>query len=121
MIIDFSRGAVAVKRIQRDLDNNIAVAATLRADVDGLLDDVQTVPDTDELPRLCGQPSILFGNGTPQAAIVPDNWIQLADGGYNWNGVPSALGQQYINYAVNTGGRYIAVRDGAYGLKWINS
>lgn len=70
--------------------------------------------------RLCGQPMKLFGAGTPQEAIVPDNWRQLADGGYDWNGVPSALGQEYINTAVTSGGHYIAVRDSNMGLKWYN-
>lgn len=72
------------------------------------------------IPMLCGQPMILFGNGTPQEAIVPDNWTQFLDGGYNWTGLPSALGQVYINTAVNSGGRYTAVWNG-YVLKWVNS
>jgi len=70
--------------------------------------------------KLCGQPMKLFGAGTPQEAVVPDNWIQLADGGYDWNGVPSAIGQEYINTAVTSGGHYIAVRDTNMGLKWYN-
>lgn len=70
--------------------------------------------------RLCGQPMKLFGAGTPQEAIVPDNWHQLADGGYDWNGIPSAIGQEYINTAVTSGGHYIAVRDTNMGLKWYN-
>ena len=73
--------------------------------------------DFESLPLLCGQPMKLYGNGTPQEAVVPDNWRQFADGGYNWNGTPSALGQEYINYA-SGGGKYEAVRDGAWGLKW---
>ena len=65
--------------------------------------------DSRSLPLLCGQPTTLFGNGTPQEAIVPDNWIQFADGGYNWNGEPSAVGQRYINVA-SGGVEYIAIR-----------
>ena len=72
------------------------------------------------IPMLCGQPMILFGNGTPQESIVPINWIQFLDGGYNWTGLPSALGQTYINTAVNSGGRYTAVWNGNV-LKWVNS
>lgn len=72
------------------------------------------------IPMLCGQPMILFGNGTPQEAIVPDNWIQFLDGGYNWTGLPSALGQVYINTAVISGGRYTAAWNGNV-LKWVNS
>lgn len=76
-----------------------------------------------ELPLLCGQPPILYGAGTPQEAIVPDNWKQFdpdTGEGYQWDGTPSALGQQYINTTASTGGRYIAVSDGNYGLSWKN-
>ena len=76
-----------------------------------------------ELPLLCGQPPILYGVGTPQEAIVPDNWKQFdpdTGEGYQWDGTPSALGQQYINTTASTGGRYIAVSDGNYGLSWKN-
>ena len=76
------------------------------------------VADFDELPLLCGQPMKLFGNGAPSASTVPDNWKQFLDGGYNWDGTPSALGQEYINYAVTSGGHYTAIRDGNMGLKW---
>lgn len=78
--------------------------------------------DSPSLPLLCGQPMILFGAGTPQEAIVPDNWKQFdpeTEEGYNWTGVPSALGQIYVNRSVSTNSRYIAVRDGNYSLKWI--
>lgn len=76
-----------------------------------------------ELELLCGQPPILYGAGTPQEAIVPDNWKQFdpdTGEGYQWTGTPSALGQQYINTTASTGGRYIAVSDGNYGLSWKN-
>ena len=79
--------------------------------------------DFDTLPLLCGQPMILFGKGTPYRNIVPDNWRQYdieTGEGYNWNGLPSALGQQYINTSVTSGGRYIAVYDGYCSLKWVN-
>ena len=72
------------------------------------------------VPLLCGQPMILFGAGTPQESIVPSNWKQfdpITGEGYNWNGIPSAEGQQYINTSVDTNGRYIAVKSG-YGLTW---
>ena len=72
------------------------------------------------LPTIQGQPMKLFGTGTPQEAIVPDNWIQFADGGFDWNGLPSTLGQEYINTSVNSAGHYTAVRDGN-NLKWVNS
>lgn len=84
---------------------------------------VHTPVDDSELPTLCGQPPILFGAGTPQEAIVPDNWKQFdpeTGEGYNWNGEPSASGQQYINTSASTGGRYIAVPSAYGGLTWKN-
>lgn len=80
--------------------------------------------DNSALPLLCGQPPILFGAGTPKESVVPDNWRQYdpATGeGYNWNGRPSAVGQQYIDTTAQSGGRYVAARDGEWDLKWINS
>ena len=65
-----------------------------------------------------GQPRLLFGAGTPQASVVPDNWIQLADGGYDWNGYPAFVGQQYINTASATGGYWIAYKKTDYTLAW---
>ena len=52
------------------------------------------VPDYSALPLLCGQPPILYGEGTPQKSVVPLNWKQfdpVTNTGYNWNGTPSAL------------------------------
>ena len=74
------------------------------------------------IPLLCGQPMILFGAGTPQESIVPSNWKQfdpITGEGYNWNGTPSAEGQQYINTSVDTNGRYIACK-GGFNLYWKN-
>lgn len=78
---------------------------------------------TSALPLLCGQPPILYGAGTPQKAIVPINWKQYdaeTGEGYNWNGDPSAIGQQYINTNASSGGRYIAVPSADGGLTWKN-
>lgn len=97
--------------------------AQIEAEQDSIQEEIVDIakPVTfSSIPMLCGQPMILFGNGTPQEAIVPDNWIQFLDGGYNWTGLPSALGQVYINTAVNSGGHYTAVWNG-YVLKWVNS
>ena len=97
--------------------------AQIEAEQDSIKEEIVDIakPVTfSSIPMLCGQPMILFGNGTPQEAIVPDNWIQFLDGGYNWTGLPSALGQVYINTAVNSGGRYTAVWNDRL-LKWVNS
>ena len=80
-------------------------------------------PDFPSLPLLCGQPMILFGEGTPQESVVPKNWKQydaMTDEGYNWNGKPSAIGQQYINLSASTNGRYIAVNNEDGTLSWKN-
>lgn len=100
-----------------------AAAAGNRADIDRLAAR-QNAPDDRALPLLCGQPPILFGAGTPKETVVPDNWNQYdpATGeGYNWNGKPSAVGQQYIDTTAQSGGRYVAARNGEWDLKWINS
>ena len=81
------------------------------------------VPYYASLPLLCGQPMILFGKGTPQQSVVPWNWKQYdpATGeGYDWNGLPSAIGQQYINESATSNGRYIAVLQSDGTLKWIS-
>ena len=98
-------------------------ASANRADIDRLAW-LQNAPDDRALPLLCGQPPILFGADTPKESVVPDNWRQYdpATGeGYNWNGRPSAVGQQYIDTTAQSGGRYVAARDGEWDLKWINS
>lgn len=99
-----------------------STSVTNRADLDRTMSQVAS-PDDRALPLLCGQPPILFGAGTPKEAIVPDNWNQYdpeTGEGYNWNGKPSAIGQQYVDTTAASGGRYIAVRNGEWDLKWIN-
>ena len=95
------------------------------AEKDALIQDIEQAvllerKGYNSIPLLCGQPMILFGAGTPQESIVPTNWIQFnpeTGEGYNWNGTPSAEGQTYINTAVDTNGRYTAVKSG-YNLIW---
>lgn len=108
---------------QSALSENESAASTNRADLDRTMSRVAS-PDDRALPLICGQPPILFGAGTPKETVVPDNWNQYdpATGeGYNWNGKPSAIGQQYIDTTAASGGRYIAARNGEWDLKWINS
>lgn len=100
---------------QAQTDENTSAVAFIRQHTD--------VIDFKRLPLLCGQPMKLFGAGTPQEAIVPDNWKQYdpATGeGYQWNGLPSALGQEYINTSATTNGHYTAVPNGFGNLKWSN-
>lgn len=96
--------------------------ASLLAVEDVIVELAKPVPDHRALPLLCGQPHILFGAGTPQEAVVPDNWIwnPVTGEGYAWNGQPSAIGQQYINMSASSNGRYIAVSDANNNLTWKN-
>lgn len=132
-----NEGNVSMYRLQEKSDDDLtttsnsivgainevnATSVTNRADLDRTMSRV-TSPDDRALPLLCGQPPILFGAGTPKEAIVPDNWNQYdpeTGEGYNWNGKPSAIGQQYVDTTAASGGRYIAARDGEWDLKWIN-
>lgn len=111
-----------VASLQSGLSTVEAAAATNRADLDRTMSRVAS-PDDRALPLLCGQPPILFGAGTPKETVVPENWNQYDPAigeGYNWNGKPSAIGQQYVDTTAASGGRYIAVRNGEWDLKWIN-
>lgn len=66
--------------------------------------------DYTEEPLLCGQPKLLLGAGTPSASVVPVNWNQYdpdTETGYNWVGMPSAVGQRYLD-CKDGGGEYIA-------------
>lgn len=94
--------------------------ASLKSSVGNM---INTPVDDSELPTLCGQPPILFGDGSPQEAVVPSNWRQfdpITGDGYNWNGEPSAIGQQYIDVTATAGGRYIAIQTADYELIWKN-
>ena len=100
-------------------------AESVGADKDALIQDMEQAillerKGYSSIPLLCGQPMILFGAGTPQESIVPSNWKQFdpeTGEGYNWNGLPSAEGQTYINTAADTNGHYTAVKSG-YNLIW---
>lgn len=120
------------KEAERDAANAAALNAAqklseLEATSSSLTATVQNMVampyDDSSLPLLCGQPPILFGAGTPQEAVVPINWKQFdkeTSEGYNWNGEPSAIGQQYINTSASSNGRYIAVPSADGGLTWKN-
>ena len=99
---------------------------TLQAEIDALEYEQENAPvidpydmDLESLPLLCGQPMKLYAAGAPAESNVPTNWIQLADGGYNWTGLPSAIGQEYID--TQNGKKYEAVINNATTrtLKWL--
>lgn len=110
----------SIKDNVEKLDSIETVALGAAGAIESLAEGEKVEQGFDSLPLLAGQPMKLFGNGTPSVGVVPTNWKQFKDGGYDWNGTPSALGQEYINVDATTGGHYIAVRDGKYGLKWLN-
>lgn len=107
-----------ISAVQADMEDVIA-------EKDALIQDMEQAVllerrGYNSIPLLCGQPMILFGEGTPREEEVPSNWIQFnpkTGEGYNWNGTPSAEGQTYINTAADTNGRYTAVKSG-YNLIW---
>ena len=115
----------AASNAQSTADNAQAEAESVGEDKDALIQDMEQAvllerKGYNSIPLLCGQPMILFGAGTPQESIVPTNWIQFnpeTGEGYNWNGMPSAEGQTYINTAAETNGHYTAVKSG-YNLIW---
>ena len=92
----------------------------MRKELDRLIEQREDYTDFPIPPKICGQPYVLFGAGTPQLSIVPTNWIPIEKGGYVWNGTPVALGQMYVNTSVSSGGVYIAAPSEVYDLKWIN-
>lgn len=71
---------------------------------------IKELPIKEQMPSIALQPMVLYATSTPQGAVVPLNWKQYKDGGYDWNGQPSALGQIYINIKGTNGScAYIAV------------
>lgn len=107
-----------ITAVQGDIEELIAVKDALIQDMEQAV--LLERKGYNSIPLLCGQPMILFGAGTPQESIVPTNWIQFnpeTGEGYNWNGMPSAEGQTYINTAAETNGHYTAVKSG-YNLIW---
>ena len=109
-----------ITAVQGDVEELIAVKDALIQDIEQAV--ILERKGYSSIPLLCGQPMILFGAGTPQESVVPTNWKQfdlITGEGYNWNGTPSAEGQQYINTSVDTNGRYIACKEG-FNLYWKN-
>ena len=125
-------GAFEAKEATRDAANQAALncAETLsalgpkidqnKADIEALQDEVVEVGaragSYDHIPLLGGQPMILFGSGAPVEANVPENWIGFNDGGFEWIGTPSMMGQQYIDTA--NGEKYVSIKNG-FTLSWL--
>ena len=59
---------------------------------------MQETMDFRRMPMLYGQPAILFSNGAPTAQNKPTNWLDFMDGGYEWTGLPNAVGQHILDY-----------------------
>lgn len=95
------------------LDNRVVAEAmvSLAARLDalegsrGLLGDATArTLDVRELTR-CRYPLVMLGHGVPAESNVPDN---LPDG-LPWDGVPTFVGQLYVNLDAASGGLYYAV------------
>lgn len=115
--------SLQVAFFEKETETPDAQISQARADISRLATQQPAEDDGSALPLLCGQPPILFGAGTPKESVVPSNWRQFdpeTGEGYNWTGLPTALGQQYINTEASSGGRYVGVRDGMTALKWLN-
>lgn len=111
-----------ISSTQSALDSNDHQTAENEADIEGILATYGN-NDSRDIRLLCGQPEVLYGEGTPQEGVVPTNWKQFdpeTGEGYNWTGLPSALGQMYVNTTATSNPAYISVRDGEYELKWLN-
>lgn len=91
-----------------------------KADIAALQEEVVEVGaragSYDHIPLLGGQPMILFGSGAPVEANVPDNWIGFDDGGFEWIGTPSMIGQQYID--TTNGEKYVSIKNN-FTLSWL--
>ena len=114
--------ALAAKQglLESDLDALGPKIDQNKADIEALQDEVVEVGaragSYDHIPLLGGQPMILFGSGAPVEANVPENWIGFNDGGFEWIGTPSMMGQQYIDTA--NGEKYVSIKNG-FTLSWL--
>ena len=128
ILVDASGTAVVTAQYAQNYPDALAGIASVRmaeaedellALAEAYSRETQEDSDMEELPTLCGQPYKLYAEGSPAEALVPSNWIQLADGGYNWNGAPSAVGQEYIDTL--NGVKYEAVWDdyAKRTLRWL--
>jgi len=82
------------KADKADFDNLVNEVA----DIEENPSDFARVADFESMPKLAGQPMLLFCNGTPSSSNKPTNWIDFMQGGYEWTGLPSAIGQQLLDY-----------------------
>lgn len=90
----------------------VEAIAALRAEVDSLRHNIDRAGDFEaesvssrSVPRYNGFPIILSAAGVPAANLVPNEWDRETMG--NWDGVPSFVGQIYINTAA-TGAAQVA-------------
>lgn len=114
----------SLKAVIADMENVIAEKDTLIQDMEQAV--ILERKGYNSVPLLCGQPMILLGYGSPREEYVPSNWRQFdpkirniwnynqsddeIGDGYNWNGMPSAIGQMYIDISDSAAKRiYVAV------------
>lgn len=111
-----------IDKLNTDLIEARNEADVARRELDELRKHVAYADDS-KLPTLAGQPSILFGHGTPQESVAPINWINIVDedkynpAGLKWRGVPIAIGQQYID--IDGEHKYIAYPSNYGDVAWL--
>lgn len=59
----------------------------------------------------CNEPLVLYGAGVPSASLIPANWDEETMG--RWVGMPSFVGQMYINTSASSNVLWIAVNNTA--------
>ncbi len=121
--MQYSQGypdAVAALLAQREsIEGGIAGNEERLSYAEEVIAQPATGADYYSMPLLMGQPVKLYAAGTPAEALVPSNWIGFADGGFEWTGLPTVIGQEYID--TENGGKYEAVWDNftQRTLKWL--
>lgn len=60
---------------------------------------------------ICSEPLFLYGDGAPSANTIPANWDEEKMG--RWVGMPSFIGQMYINTSASSNVLWIAVNNTA--------
>lgn len=109
---------------QSALSNEETLGAQLDAAVERIIEALDNFGDvkcesisSKDIPMVCGKPMILYGHGVPSASTVPANWDKDTMG--EWTGVPTFIGQHYINVDASSAGEYYAKGTSSVS-DWIN-
>ena len=110
---DMSQAKADIETLQTTINDEMANGAELAAAVARIVAALDRFGDvkclsisSKDIPMVCDKPFILYGSGVPSADVVPDNWDKTTMG--EWTGVPTFIGQHYINVDASEGGEYYA-------------